>query len=306
MKTVNNQFHASLKRSPFLASLVAGAILSAGCGSDHTVTTRPGWLDAPAANATSALTYEQFRAQAQSFASGEPDGYIIESHIKVYSEESLHTYYDAIYQSPVKKSVGWTISGSLGKRSTPTNISYCFSNGWGAPIGSVTAPAKSTIVDQVALGAKHWRGVTKVVFQYRSDLDGASCTTANIANGTLPVSFVVKPYDSSCTASGAFPWMAASDQALSIPSCGLPGYLADHELGHILGLRHEMEHSQNDCGSSVAAQDTDLTSYDRNSVMFYSNCTGDASSRAISSLDGVGVRKLYGAPDWWWSPFFTL
>lgn len=299
---MRQQFRAVLRHFPIATTLVVAAITSGGCSSDSTKTTPTEWADESPNTAVSPLSYEQFRDRSRVFVDGKPDGFIIEQHIRVFSEESLRIYYHAVYEEPVDKSVGWTINGALGKRPTPSNISYCFANGWSASVGGgFTAPSKASIVDAVAAGARHWQGVANVVFKYRSDLDGAGCTTANIANGSLPVSFVVKPVAVNCTASGAFPWMVASDQALNIPSCGLPGYLADHELGHILGLRHEMEHSQNDCGYGVDVKDTDLTAYDRQSVMFYSNCTGDASSRVISSLDGVGIRKLYGPPSWWWS-----
>jgi hypothetical protein len=155
-------------------------------------------------------------------------------------------------------------------------------------------------VSEVAAAAQRWAGVAKVRFSYASALDGSSCTPSNIANGTLAVDFVVQPWDESCKASGGFPWLAKVDQALNIPQCGLPGFLGDHELGHILGLLHEMEHSQNTCGVTQGGGATDLTAFDTSSVMFYSNCTGDAASRRISMLDGVGIRKIYGPPQWWW------
>lgn len=283
-----------------VGGLSAAAVV--GCtGEDRDGTPQSGWLVPNTEHSAQPLTFEEFRKQARVFSNGQPDGYIVESHIKIYSEESLHTYFHAVYEQPVHKSVGWTIGGALGARPVPTNIRYCLSNGWGAPIGTFTAPAKATVVAQIAAAAAHWQGVTKVVFVYAGSLDGVGCTTANIANGTLAVDFVVRPTAVSCTASGAFPWFARSDQAFDIPACGLPGLLGDHELGHILGLRHEMEHSQNNCGVTPSSSDTDLTTFDTESVMFYADCVGNAASRPISPLDGVGIRKIYGPPDWWWN-----
>jgi hypothetical protein len=71
-----------------------------------------------------------------------------------------------------------------------------------------------------------------------------------------------------------------------------------HELGHVLGFRHEHIRS----GAPPACPDEDLwgtidlTQYDPQSVMHYF-CGGAGSPElALTELDRIGSQKLYGPP----------
>ena len=71
-----------------------------------------------------------------------------------------------------------------------------------------------------------------------------------------------------------------------------------HELGHVLGLRHEHIKSgaPAECPDEAHNNTVDLTKYDPNSVMHYF-CGGVGSRKlSISELDKVGSQKLYGPP----------
>jgi hypothetical protein len=71
-----------------------------------------------------------------------------------------------------------------------------------------------------------------------------------------------------------------------------------HELGHVIGFRHE--HIRSGAPPSCPHEDTtgtlDLTAYDPKSVMHY--FCGKVGSRKleITQVDRVGAQKLYGAP----------
>ncbi len=75
---------------------------------------------------------------------------------------------------------------------------------------------------------------------------------------------------------------------------GLSGLLT-HELGHVLGFRHE--HTRPEAGQCYEdAQWEALTDYDSTSVMHYPHCGGTASNLEISEQDRRGANSLYGAP----------
>jgi hypothetical protein len=70
-----------------------------------------------------------------------------------------------------------------------------------------------------------------------------------------------------------------------------------HELGHILGLRHEHVHPSSGAPGSCAEGGPwrSVTGYDKFSVMHYPWCNGVMTSDlSITSADALGVNKLYG------------
>lgn len=71
-----------------------------------------------------------------------------------------------------------------------------------------------------------------------------------------------------------------------------------HELGHVLGFRHEHIRSGAPavCPDEVGTDTIDLTEYDPRSVMHYF-CGGVGTKElAISELDRLGAQKVYGPP----------
>jgi hypothetical protein len=91
------------------------------------------------------------------------------------------------------------------------------------------------------------------------------------------------------------------------PNATPVGFLK-HELGHILGFRHEhpWAPSQGGCGefpteSSLDTTGRRLTAYDQTSVMHYPWCNGiTATDLTISVLDGMGARTVYSMPAAWY------
>jgi len=71
-----------------------------------------------------------------------------------------------------------------------------------------------------------------------------------------------------------------------------------HELGHVLGWRHEQIRSEAPaiCPDEDTANTVDLTQYDPQSVMHY--FCGGVGSRdlAITDVDKIGSQKVYGLP----------
>jgi hypothetical protein len=68
--------------------------------------------------------------------------------------------------------------------------------------------------------------------------------------------------------------------------------VAKHELGHVLGFRHEHISPDNPNRCKEDENFTALTDYDRQSIMHYSRCGGSGNS-SLSELDKLGASLAY-------------
>jgi hypothetical protein len=269
---------------PLLPLIVACSAEPGGPSSD--------WAETSAAR-TEPLTFEEYREQAR-VSVDDKDVFIVEGDMLFETEAALRSYFDELSTDATEKSIINKVNGVADTRPNPTNIRYCFAAGWGQNNGNYTAPALAGVRTNVQSAMAAWAAVANVNFVYRSELDGASCNN----NGANPgLDFVVDHWSSSSTATGAFPSTSWANQKLRVPTVGIPHSLALHEVGHILGFRHEHTHSGASPRCFEDNNTIELTAFDTNSVMKYSNCTV---SQAInggsqpSALDATGAHKTYG------------
>jgi hypothetical protein len=117
------------------------------------------------------------------------------------------------------------------------------------------------------------------------------------------------PYRDSCLGPGALGMVSPSAiENLDPPKENVTtvGTLR-HELGHVLGFRHEHPWAplRGGCNEDPTDVPTDitgrrLTPYDQVSVMHYLDCGGVAGiDYTLSIQDGIGARKIYGMPASW-------
>jgi hypothetical protein len=183
------------------------------------------------------------------------------------------------------------------------DLTFCVSNDFGGN--------KQAVIDGIVGAGGAWSQAANgaVQFAYHPEED-ANCTNAN-----ENVKFNVIPIDedSGLFASTFFPNNARADRQFLVnvrnalaPDALFPFVgIARHELGHVLGLRHETARLEKigdeiiefgvNCFENAFIRD--VTAFDDFSVMVTPACVGIAGLKntqlVLSPLDGEGIRALY-------------
>lgn len=245
------------------------------------------------------ISWEDFRDQHTKTFDGE-EMFVVEWDTAV-SHDELRAYYlslrsgrdgdEGTFRSIVNQVGGvddvWTPQQAH-------DLTYCVTDEFGAD--------KDRAVQEMREATSAWEAVADIDFTYRSEHD------ADCDNGNGDVLFSVQPWN----ASGACAFFPSGggciERTLVIDFADLdsnPFYgpnvdsrgVFRHELGHILGLRHE--HTRPEAGQCFENdQWRPLTPYDVSSVMHYPWCNGDPlTDLSITPLDAQGVQALYGHPN---------
>jgi hypothetical protein len=156
-------------------------------------------------------------------------------------------------------------------------------------------------VESVRRATADWEKTCGVKFAHKSELDGRGNLRPE---GVL---FVVREFDAKgqFIAAAFFPNDPVNRRRVLIdPSFYSPALRFDkvgvlrHELGHVLGFRHEQIRSEAPpgCPDEDTYGTINLGAYDPRSVMHYF-CGGVGSEAlAITELDRAGARRVYGPP----------
>jgi hypothetical protein len=155
------------------------------------------------------------------------------------------------------------------------------------------------IVDAMKQATTDWEATCGIRFDYRQELDDSP--TIRPAGVIFTVRFI--DAGGAFIASAFFPNDPINRRRVFIdPSFFATDFdpvgILRHELGHVLGFRHE--HIRSGAPPVCPDEDTsgtfDLTQYDPQSVMHY--FCGGVGSRdlAISDLDRSGAQRVYGLP----------
>jgi len=160
----------------------------------------------------------------------------------------------------------------------------------------------NTVVNAIGAASDEWEKWCAIDFQHRPDLDGAPGIR-------VPgVTFVVRGID----AGGAFiadafqPNAPENDRRILVDWSYFtmdydPTGVFRHELGHVLGFRHEHIRAlpngiEPNCPPEPTAYTKAITEYDPKSVMHYP-CQGvDNKELALSADDRAAAATLYGPP----------
>ena len=262
-------------------ALLAGvALLGSACGG-------------PEASETQApvMSWEEFQANAHQDIEGK---YIVDGDMSFDSKEQLKAFYDDNVASEAGTAQGglavYNIGGTDIKWSAAQkgNLTYCIST-------TSFGTRKTTMVNAMNSATAAWEATASVNFIHSTTYD-SNCTASQ--TGVL---FDVRMVSGqSYLARAFFPNSSRSSRNVLVDSSAfgsispwtLTGIMR-HELGHVLGFRHEHTRST----ASGCYEDGNwraLTSYDRSSVMHYPQCNGTQTGDLIlTSLDKTGARALY-------------
>ena len=263
-----------------LAAAFAGATLGSGSA------------DADSGTGAAAVpTFQEFEAATYVDVDG---AYVVNGDEALSTKAELRRFYDSMVAPARKGSQTDLVVNTVNGRddrwsaSQALDLTYCVSTRFGA--------RHDDIVAAMDAGTALWESAsTKVNFVYVPAQDG-SCTTRNNS-----VVFSVEPVvTSQYIARAFFPSSAKRSRnvlvASSIWTSGSwePGDILGHELGHVLGFRHE--HTRPEAGTCFEDNNwRPLTPYDSASIMHYPQCNGSSSDLEFQASDAAGVRALYGA-----------
>ncbi len=269
-----------------------------GCGSSEQGRTHPSW--------------EEFERRSTRIFEG-TTSYVVEGDLPVTHEE-LRDYYKRNIAAEVPLDSSGTLRQPLIVNRVNSqddiwygisrrNLRYCVSNEFGV--------SKLRAVSEMSQATSAWEAVADIDFIYDSTHD------ANCNNGNTAITFSVRPWTGggACaffpSGGGCVPRTIVIDfndldthpfyqqNAPNVTTLGI----FRHELGHVLGFRHE--HIRVACyeDNSWSA----LTIYDASSVMHYPWCNGVLTSDlSITNLDAQGAHFLYPRSTLWRGPHSDL
>lgn len=244
-----------------------------------------------------APTYEEFRAGLYCEEGG---ACIVQGDVPIWGEEALQEY----YYSRRGLVQGLTVMNTsavdaIWDRTERFDLRYCISDDFGE--------RKAEVVQAFNAAVEEWEEIADVDLVYATEHD-ARCSTRN-----AQVVFNVRPGDdpfASYIARAFFPnykerekreviiamdehdRMAESDTIEG--DYTLQGVLR-HEIGHVLGFRHE--HIRDEANAYFCREGDDyrpITTYDATSVMHYPQCNGKGDwALTLSDIDRRGASFFY-------------
>lgn len=153
---------------------------------------------------------------------------------------------------------------------------------------------------------KAWEETCGVQFQYRDDLDTVPTGTTRPAEVLFPVREI--DAGGNYIAMSFFPNEPVNRRRLLVdPSYYTTNFdkvgVLQHELGHVLGFRHEhiRTGARPGCPGESLVGTFELTNYDPKSVMHYycpdpATGLGGTLALGITELDRIGAQRVYGPP----------
>jgi hypothetical protein len=284
------------------------------------------------------MSWEDFRAVSPYYETANGRRYFVQEDLPIGDEEALHAYYESVLAGDAPKEEFRSVGNLLDDETTrdiwdpltKLELTYCvqadfnseewtnFSTGEGAPSPYTITDPYENAVATMETATRRWELAANLRFTHLEAEDG------NCDHNNPNILFSVRPWTSGGTLAGCafYPNDTTNkepcDENLGFVRTlwlggrairdGTDSRVTLHEIGHMLGLRHERAHPDRDpmlCGpdnDGVPGYLETLTDFDLQSVMLVTNqsCRDeDWDYSVLSPLDGRGIRKLYGMPVSW-------
>ena len=273
---------------PLSHTLLAVLMIAAACGGDITTGSIGGKAD-------DFSTFEEFLASL--YCEPDSDVCIVGGDVPLATEDDARDYYQQM-KAGLALSVH-TVDGidALWDNQLRHNLTYCIDDSLGDRRLEVETALTEAIGD--------WQEVAHVTFTHRADQDGR----CGPSNQSVVFDVGLAPPGAPFIARAFFPSterearnlrinLDSMDDIATDPEIGdiltLRGVLR-HELGHVLGFRHE--HTRPESGATFCFEDDNfrpITAYDAKSTMHYPQCNGEGNwSLALTENDGVGAKFFY-------------
>lgn len=242
-------------------------------------------------------TFEEFRDSLYC----EPDDgpCIVQGDIPIWGDDALRDYYDSRVQLVNALTVMQDDAvDAIWDRTKRHDLSFCVSDRFG--------DRKDEVVETMLTATQQWEEIAHVTFEYKPEEDDR-CHRRN-----AQVLFNVRPNDDPFAwyiARAFFPHQPRAEREVLVnvtehdrmlesedvdDAYSLLGVMR-HELGHVLGFRHE--HIRDEADAFFCFEDEDyrvITEYDSSSVMHYPQCNGDGGwGLELTDVDARGAAFFY-------------
>lgn len=224
---------------------------------------------------------------------------IVDGDLPLNGIEEQRQYYQHLIAGQALSVFSVESVASLWNTQQRFDLTYCVSSEFG--------DRKDEVVAAMRQAAEDWERVAHLDLRRLEEEEEGRCTARN---PRVVFDVAPSPPDAYYLARAFFPhWEERSERRVLINLPGTDDFLETpelrdiaslrgilrHELGHVLGFRHE--HTRSESGAWFCFEDDDfrpITEYDAASVMHYPQCNGEGNwSLELTENDAIGAGFFY-------------